>query len=102
MRDKELVYRWLNKQIKAQKLIATTLFDNKVRREYLKKDVQLFTGVKLLADTIGAELIECEWDGNDHCGTNYIERSFMYKGYKFYSINEKEGYEKEDEANEGK
>lgn len=100
--NKKLVYAWLNKQIKAQKLMSTTIFGEAVRREYPCKKIQVYRGIKLLADIISAELTECDWNGNDNCDTNYIERSFMYRDYKFYSIGDPEEFEEEDKENEGK
>lgn len=99
---KQLVFAWLNKQIKAYNLNHTRLFENGIVHEigysFEPKKIMLFRGIKLISDITGIPYTESKWDGNAHCSTTYIERSIMYKGYKFYSISE--SYEEEDKENE--
>lgn len=98
--EKELVYAWMNKQIKSNKLETATLFDNMVVRHFRTDDIQLHRGIKLISDITGIPYTEREWRGNQHCGVNYIERSLMYNGFKFFTLGTVEDFRQEDSENE--
>ena len=98
----ETVYAWLNKQIKANKLAGTGLFENRIKREYPKSSILVFRGIKLISQITGIPYEEREWSGNSQCSTNHVERVLFYKDYCFYEIADKEEFEQEDEENEEK
>ena len=94
--EKELVYAWMNKQIKSRKLETTKIFGGKITRSFESKDIQLHKGIKLISDITGIPYVECEWRGNEHCDTNYKERYLIYNGFKFFTIGTVENFEQED------
>lgn len=96
---KELVYAWLNKQIKASKILDASLFDGKIRRTFANNYIQIYTGIKLISDILDIHYFEDDWDGNEHCHTNYVKRYIWYKNYQFFELVDKN--EEEKENNEG-
>ena len=98
--EKEIVYAWMNKQIKSRRLETTKILNGRITRSFESNDIQLHRGIKLISDITGIPYTECAWRGNEHCHTNYIERSLMYCGFKFFMIDTEEGYRQEDSENE--
>lgn len=98
--EKELVYAWMNKQIKSRKLETATILNGKVIRSFTADDIQLYRGIKLISDITGIPYVEHEWCGNEHCNVNYKERYLRYNGFKFFTIGTVEDFEQEDSENE--
>lgn len=103
MIDKSLAISWLNIQVKAQKMRNKRLYEygKDGRVTYMcSPDLQIASGIKLIADAAEIPYKEQPWDGNEQCGTNYIERSFVYRGFTFFELGTAEKFEEEDTINE--
>lgn len=92
---KDLVFAWLNKQIKANKTESIRLFDDQIRRSRSSKEIQIYRGVKLISEITDIPYVEEDWEGNKCCNTNHNIVYLMYKGYKVFELTDKE--EKNDE-----
>ena len=97
---KELVYSWLNKQVKAWKLANSELpyeefgyISGIINTD--RKELHIH-GTEKLAHIIGAEIIREDWDGNEQCHTNNDFIYFWYRGFKVFQLVDKET------TNEGK
>lgn len=99
--QKDLIFAWLNKQIKANKLNNETLFNRAVvRSNYDDHKIMIFKGVRFIADILDISWIERDWDGNEQTGENWRERLFEYRGYTFYQLASAEEFKLEDKKNE--
>ena len=87
---KDLVFAWMNKQIKASKIEGTALFDNEIRRTYADNTIHVHKGIKKISEITGISYFEEDWDGNKTCNTNYNIVYLMYKNYKFFELADKE------------
>lgn len=100
------VMNWLDNQILSYQFETDTLFNSKIVRHFgtprdFNSDVQsiqIYRGIKLIAEILDIPYDEHDWHGNDACNVKYLERSLMYKGYQFYSIGTKENFEEEDNS----
>ena len=105
MIDKHVALGWLNVQVRAQKMRNKSLYAPGTENTVVcmcccSSDMQIATGLKLIADAAEIPYEEQWWDGNVQCNTNYIERSFTYRGIKFFELGTAEKFEMEDASNE--
>lgn len=102
------VMKWLDNQILSYQFETDTLFNSKIVRHFGTprdfnsevQSIQIYRGIKLIAEILDIPYDECDWHGNEDCNVNYLERSLMYKGYQFYSIGTKKDFEDEDKMME--
>ena len=83
---------FLNCQVKAQKMMRKTFESlGDVSPLGLYKDIHVYNLIHL-CDILEVPYIRENWDGNKQCNSNWDIVYFYYKGYKFYSLVDKEGY----------
>ena len=93
--EKELVYAWLNKQIKAWKLSNSNLPESVFG--YIRgfcnyeKELQIY-GIKNIIDILGSDIewIREDWNANNIGEkTNYDIIYFWYRGFKIFQLVDK-------------
>ena len=91
--QKEIIYNWLNKQIKSVKLARTKLprelniYGSNLMCIY-DKEIHI-VGVIDIANALGIEYFRENWDGNEIAKRNCDEVWFYYKNFKFFELVEK-------------
>ena len=92
---KDLVFAWMNKQIKANKTQNIALFDEDIRCTFTDNTIHIYKGIKTISDITGIAYTEKDWHGNKHCKTNNLIRELQYKNYTFFELVPKEEMEDE-------
>jgi len=84
-------YKFLNCQVKAQKLMRKHFNSLPVRSaaEMDKNPTQLF-GLKEMCDLIELPYKREDWQGNAHTNVNWDIVYIDYKGYRFFELVDKE------------
>ncbi len=57
----------------------------------LRNEIQM-TNLPYLCKLLNFAYIREDWDGNEDCDTNYDILYFMYKGFKFFELEERRNY----------
>ena len=77
--------------VKAEKLKRKqfgTLESVHIRMLDLKSEVHI-TNLPYLCKLLNFAYIREDWEGNEHCNSNYDILYFIYKGFKFFELEER-------------
>ena len=87
---KSNAFAWMNKQIKAVKMMRKPFHDkvsNLMPPVYNRIQVR---GLAELSDIIEIPYVREPWSGNKHNPVSYDEIYFTYDGYRFFELVDKE------------
>lgn len=87
----EDAWEFIKSVVKAEKIKRKqfgTLENVHIRMLDLKDDVHI-TNLPYLCKLLNFSYIREDWDGNEHCNSNYDILYFMYKGFKFFELEER-------------
>lgn len=90
MREMDNAYKWLNMQIKAEKMRRKSFESITVADTFHEKAIQI-TNLEKLAKILDIEINREDWCGNDNYDTNWDYIYFLYHGYKFFELTDKSG-----------
>lgn len=83
-------YKWLNMQIKAEKMRRKQFSDFiRVTGTFTNNEIQI-TGIEELAKILDIDINRETWSGNESCNTNWDIIYFQYRNYKFFELVDKE------------
>ena len=83
-------YKWLNMQIKAEKMRRKS-FEKSIRVSgTFQENVIQIVNLEELAKILDIEINREDWHGNESCNTNWDIIYFWYHNYKFYELADKE------------